>query len=127
MTPGIEKVGQIHVTVRDLPRAEAFYRDVLGLKHLFTVPPGMAFFDCGGLRLMLGAADKDRPQVYSSIVYFVVPDIQAAFDTLVRHGVKIREAPQLTARLPQHDLWLAFFEDSEGNVMSLMAEVPRGA
>ena len=117
-------LGQIHVGVADLPRATAFYRDVLGVPLLFEVP-GMAFFDCGGIRLMLGAAERaDQPR-HASILYFRVDDIQAATTALRARNVVLEGAPHLVARLERHDLWLAFFRDSEENVMALMSEVPR--
>jgi methylmalonyl-CoA/ethylmalonyl-CoA epimerase len=119
---GASRIGQIAVTVLDLPRAEAFYKNVLGLRHLFSVNGQMAFFDCGA-RLMLGLPEAGQPPRGNSILYFQVGDIRAAHATLVSHGVKIVQAPHLVARMPDHELWLAFFEDSEGNTMSLMAEM----
>jgi methylmalonyl-CoA/ethylmalonyl-CoA epimerase len=122
----INQIGQISITVQDLDRAVTFYRDKLGMKHLFTVP-GMAFFDCGGIRLMLAiptSAELDHP---SSILYFKVPDIQAAHDTLSSRGVPFIGKPHFVAPMATHDLWLAEFRDSEKNVMSLMGEVPKKA
>ena len=120
---GISKVGQIAIPARELPRAEAFYRDVLGLRHLFTANGMLAFFDCGGTRLMLDTnLAKDGPR-HSSILYFLVPDVGAAFERLQSQGVKILDPPHLIAKMPDHELWMGFFEDSEGNTLSLMAEV----
>ncbi|GAC1625144.1 MAG: hypothetical protein NVS9B10_11810 [Nevskia sp.] len=116
------RIGQIAVTVRDLPRAEAFYRDVLGVQHLFSAGPRLSFFDCGGVRLMLGLAEPGQPPTASSILYFVVDDIEAAFARLQAQSVTIVEAPHRVAKMPDHDLWLGFFEDGEGNTMSLMME-----
>ena len=122
---GISKVGQIAIPARELPRAEAFYKDVLGLRHLFTANGMLAFFDCGGTRLMLDTnLHKDgQPAQHSSILYFLVPDISFAFGRLEAQGVKIVDAPHLIAKMPDHELWMGFFEDSEGNTLSLMAEV----
>ena len=124
LASSLARIGQIHVGVADLERAIAFYRDVLGVPFLFQVP-GMAFFDCDGIRLMLGAAERaDQPR-HASILYFRVGDIQAATASLRGKQVRIEGEPHLVARLEQHDLWLAFFRDSEDNVMALMSEVAR--
>jgi len=121
---GITNIGQISIIVKDLERATAFYRDVLGLPLLFSVP-GMAFFDCGGVRLMLGVASSPEYDHLSSIFYFRVPDIQAGHARLVEHGVEILAPPRLIAPMPTHDLWMTAFRDSEGNIHQLMSEVPR--
>lgn len=125
-TPGITAIGQISIIVQDVERATAFYRDVLGLPLLFTVP-GMAFFDCAGVRLMLGRASSpelDRP---SSILYFRVPDINAGHQRLVEQNVPIVAPPRLIAPMATYDLWMSAFRDSEGNIHQLMSEVPRSA
>lgn len=121
---GITNIGQISIIAHDLPRATAFYRDVLGLPLLFTAG-NMAFFDCGGVRLMLGPASAPELDHPSSILYFRVPDIQAAHRLLVEMGVKIEAPPRLIAPMKTYDLWMVGFHDSEGNVMQLMSEVPR--
>jgi len=121
---GILNLGQISINVQDLQRATAFYRDVLGLPLLFTVP-NLAFFDCGGVRLMLSRAESPEFDHPSSILYFRVPDLNAAYQRLVERGAKIFAPPRLIAPMPTHDLWMAAFYDSEGNVHQLMSEVPR--
>jgi methylmalonyl-CoA/ethylmalonyl-CoA epimerase len=121
---GIQNIGQISIIVKDVDRATAFYRDVLGLNLLFTVP-GMAFFDCGGVRLMLGKASSPELDHPSSILYFRVPDIQAGHKRLVEQGVEIIAPPRLIAPMPTHDLWMTGFKDTEGNIHQLMSEVPR--
>ena len=121
---GITNIGQISIIVQDLPRATAFYRDVLGLPLLFTAG-NMAFFDCGGVRLMLGPASAPELDHPSSILYFRVPDIQAAHRRLVEMGVKIEAPPRLIAPMKTYDLWMVGFRDSEGNIMQFMSEVPR--
>jgi len=116
------KIGQISVNAHDLERATAFYKDKLGMKHLFSVPPKMAFFDCDGIRLMLGIperADLDHP---SSILYFKVDDIDATHETLAERGVHFETEPMLIAPMQTYDLWLAEFRDSENNVLALMCE-----
>jgi methylmalonyl-CoA/ethylmalonyl-CoA epimerase len=123
---GLSQIGQISVTVHDLERAATFYRNTLGVKHLFTVP-NMAFFECGGIRLMLSIPtrpDLDHP---SSILYFKVADIQVAYETLVSRGIHFETKPTLIAPMAAHDLWLAEFRDSERNVLCLMCEIPKKA
>jgi methylmalonyl-CoA/ethylmalonyl-CoA epimerase len=122
---GITHIGQIAVNAKDVERAAAFYQDKLGLKLLFKAPPGLAFFDCGGVRLMLSGAEKPEFDHPSSVLYFAVPDIQAAYGKLKEDGVHFEDEPHLIARMPAHDLWLTSFRDSEGNLMALMSEVPR--
>src|SRR5215469_18650358 len=121
---GISGIGQISIIVHDTPRATAFYRDVLGLPVLFTAG-NLAFFDCGGVRLMLGPASAPELDHPSSILYFRVPDIQAAHRRLVEMGVKIEAPPRLIAPMKSYDLWMVGFRDCEGNIMQLMSEVPR--
>lgn len=121
---GITGIGQISIIAHDLPRATAFYRDVLGLPLLFTAG-NMAFFDCGGVRLMLGPASAPELDHPSSILYFRVPDIEAAHRRLVEMGVEIESPPRLIAPMKTYDLWMVGFRDSEGNIMQLMSEVPR--
>lgn len=123
---GIANIGQISIIVKDVERATAFYRDVLGLPLLFTVP-GMAFFDCGGVRLMLGTPSSPEYDHPSSILYFRVPDIQAGYQQLVQHSVEIVAPPRLIAPMPSYDLWMTAFRDSEGNIHQLMSEVPRSS
>lgn len=116
-------IGQISMRARDLPRAVAFYRDRLGLALLFEAPPALAFFDCGGVRLMLGKPEKAEFDHPGSVIYFKVTDIQRTFADLSARGVTFLGAPHLIAKLPDHELWMAFFKDSEDNTLALMAEV----
>ncbi len=120
---GLSTLGQISMNAKDLDRAVAFYRDTLGVKHLFTVPAKMAFFDCGGVRLMLALPDKPEFDHPGSILYFKVDDIRKAHETLVARGVRFEEAPGLVARMPDHELWMASMRDTEGNLLALMSEV----
>jgi methylmalonyl-CoA/ethylmalonyl-CoA epimerase len=119
----IQKIGQIAINVHDTTRAVEFYRDVLGLKLLFTAGQ-LAFFDCGGIRLMLTPPSSKEFDHPSSILYFKVDDIQQAYAWLVSQNVKTEGEPNLVAKMPDHDLWLVGFRDSEGNVMEFMSEVP---
>lgn len=118
----LSQIGQIAVNVHDLERAVAFYRDTLGMRFLFQVP-NMAFFDCGGVRLMLGTAEKPEFDHPASILYYKVDDIQTAWQTLSSQGVRFEGEPHLIARMPDHELWMAFFRDSEENMLALMSEV----
>jgi methylmalonyl-CoA/ethylmalonyl-CoA epimerase len=120
----IAGIGQIALNARDLGRAVRFYRDTLGLHFLFEAPPRMAFFQIGDVRLLIGEPEQGaRPA--SSIIYYRVPDIHAAYQALVGRGVTFLQAPHLVAQLRTADLWLAFFRDSEDNTLALMSEVPR--
>lgn len=119
----LTRIGQISVNARDLDRAVAFYRDALGMTFLFQAPPKMAFFDCGGIRLMLGVPEEAEFDHPSSILYFKVDDIQGTYRVFKDRGVEFRGEPHLIARMPDHELWMAFFHDSEGNTLALMSEV----
>ena len=119
---GITRLGQVAINAHDVARATAFYRDVLGLRFLFAAGQ-LAFFDCGGVRLMLDKAEDPEFDHPSSILYFSVPDIQAAHQRLVDAGVAIVGEPHVIAKMADHDLWMSFFRDAEGNVMALMCEV----
>ncbi|MFN8636568.1 MAG: VOC family protein [Chloroflexota bacterium] len=121
--PGISRIGQIAVPIRDLDRAVAFYRDVLGLTLLFQAPPGLAFFLCGGVRLMLSRPESPEHDHPASILYYVVDDLPAAWAAVTARGAKGTSEPHLIAKLPDHDLWMGFVEDSEGNTLGLMSEV----
>jgi len=121
---GLSTIGQIAITVKELPRAVAFYRDVLGVPMLFEAP-GMAFFQAGDVRLMLGLPEGADGARFSSIVYFRVDDIQAAHRELRGRGVVFTHEPLLVHRGQEAELWLAFFPDPDGNTLALMSEVPR--
>ena len=122
----LARIGQIAINARDVDRATAFYRDVLGLRHLFRAGE-LSFFDCGGVRLMLDKAEKPEFDHPSSIVYFQVGDIESAFQRMKSAGVQFEDEPHVIARMPDHDLWMTFFRDSEGNLLSLMHEAGRAA
>jgi catechol 2,3-dioxygenase-like lactoylglutathione lyase family enzyme len=120
---GITRIGQIQVRTHDVERAADFYERVLGLKLLFKAPPGLAFFDCGGVRLMLNPPEKPEFDHPSSILYFAVPNIHAAHAGMKAKGVRFEDEPHLIAKMPDHDLWMTFFRDSEDNLLALMSEV----
>jgi len=125
---GVSRIGQIAITVEDLPRAIAFYRDVLGLRFLFEAPPAMAFFDCGGVRLMLSLPEETGShagQRFGAILYYAVDDIHQAAAALTARGVVFEQPPHIVARLPQADLWMAFLRDPDGQMLAIMREAPR--
>ena len=119
-------LGQVSMRAKDVARAVAFYRNVLGLPLLFQVPePEMAFFDMDGVRLMLARSEgpHDHP---GSILYFTVSDILATHGQLTERGVSFDTEPALIADMGDHELWMAFFKDSEDNQLALMCEVVQG-
>jgi methylmalonyl-CoA/ethylmalonyl-CoA epimerase len=121
----LRRIGQIAVIVQDVARATRFYRDVLGMRLLFEAPPGLAFFDCGGVRLMLSLPEGAETAAASSILYYEVADIHQAYDTLAARGVQFEDRPHVVAPLGDRDLWMSFLRDSERNLLALMSEVPR--
>jgi methylmalonyl-CoA/ethylmalonyl-CoA epimerase len=116
-------IGQLLIPVEDLDQAIPFYRDVLGLKFLFTAPPQMSFFQCGNVRLLVGVHEPGRPRDRGSQVYFSVGDIHSVHETLTERGVAFRAAPHVVHRTTASELWLAEFADSDGNPLALMSEV----
>jgi methylmalonyl-CoA/ethylmalonyl-CoA epimerase len=117
------QIGQIAVPVLDLERAVAFYRDILGLRFLFQPSPTLAFLDCGGVRLMLDVPGEAEFRHPASILYYKVSDIHTTWSDLRDRGVEFRDDPHLIARMPDHELWMTFFRDTEGNTLALMGEV----
>jgi methylmalonyl-CoA/ethylmalonyl-CoA epimerase len=120
---GLGPIGQIAVPVRDVERAIAFYRDVLGMRFLFQAPPGLGFFDCAGVRLMLDGPAGAKAGAHGTVLYYKVPDIREAFAALTGRGVAFEGQPHLIAKMPDHELWMAFFHDPDGNLLALMSEV----
>jgi methylmalonyl-CoA/ethylmalonyl-CoA epimerase len=116
------KVAQLLIPVEDFDKGIAFYRDVLGIPLLFTAPPQMAFFDCGGIRLLVGVVPPGKAQ-RGSAIYFQVPDIDAVFATLESQGVVFKAKPHVVHRTPKTELWLVEFSDPDGNQLALMSEV----
>ena len=120
----IKQIGQIAIAVSDLANAVSFYRDVLGLTLLFEAPPGLAFFDCGGVRLMVTTQQGDAKDHTTSVIYYKVDDIQFAAAELKSRGVEFEREPQLAAKMPDHELWIGFLRDPDQNLLGLMAELP---
>jgi methylmalonyl-CoA/ethylmalonyl-CoA epimerase len=117
----IESIGQIALTVRELAESKHFYQEILGMKFLFDAGT-MAFFQVGSVRLLLGLAEKPTTPE-GTILYFRVADIQVATEALKQKGVGFLQEPHLIAKMPDHDLWMAFLKDPSGNVLGLMSEV----
>jgi methylmalonyl-CoA/ethylmalonyl-CoA epimerase len=127
IAPGLSRIHQISMRVHDVDRAVRFYRDALGVPFLFAAPPRLAFFDCGGVRLMLSTPEPgfDHP---GSVLYFAVDDISQAHAALKARGVVFHTEPHKIATLADREVWLADFRDSEGNTLALMSEpkIPAG-
>ena len=122
-TTGLSTIGQISMNARDIPRAVKFYRDSLGMRLLFEAPPKMAFFDCHGVRLMLSLPETPEYDHAGSVLYFRVDDIEGTHAAFTERGVAFVDQPHLVARMPDHELWMTFFKDTEGNTLALMAEM----
>jgi len=122
----LSRLHQISMRVHDLARAVAFYRDVLGVPFLFEFPPKLAFFNCDGVRLMLSTPEPgfDHP---GSVLYFAVDDIQSTYNDLTSRGVTFGAKPHKIATLADREVWLADFQDTEGNNLALMSEPPLAA
>jgi methylmalonyl-CoA/ethylmalonyl-CoA epimerase len=117
------KVAQVLIPVDDFDKGIAFYRDVLGIPFLFAAPPQMAFFNCGGVRLLVGVLPPGQKPQRGSAVYFKVSDIRAVFDELKGKGVHFAQPPHVVNRTAEMELWLAEFTDPDGNQLALMSEV----
>lgn len=120
----LARIEQIAMPVRDLARATVFYRDQLGMKLLFEVPPQLAFFDCDGVRLALSISSDAMYDPPGSIVYYRVSGIEAAHAELEGRGVEFLRGPHKVAELGDVEIWMAFFEDTEGNTLALTSEKP---
>ena len=121
---GIHSVGQIAIAVADTPTAVNFYRDVLGLELLFEAPPGLAFFNCGGVRLMITTQQGDECDHHTSVIYYKVDDLAVAVESLKQRGVEFEREPQMAAKMPDHELWIGFLRDPDANLVGIMAEQP---
>jgi methylmalonyl-CoA/ethylmalonyl-CoA epimerase len=124
---GIAALAQVALTVSDVERSLAFYRDTVGLRFLFSAGPTLAFLDIGGVRLMLSGPEGEFKPGLSSVLYFKVGDILAAHEAMSARGVSFVTPPHFIAAMPDHDLWLCDFRDPDGHTMALMAERPKGA
>jgi methylmalonyl-CoA/ethylmalonyl-CoA epimerase len=121
------KIAQVLIPIEDFEQGVAFYRDVLGLPFLFTAPPQMAFFNCGGVRLLVGVMSAGQQAQRGSAIYFQVPDIHAVYSSLKSKGVNFKAEPHVVHRTPQMELWLAELTDPDGNQLALLGEVGAAA
>ena len=117
----LNEIMQIALTVNDVAQAKQFYGDLLGMPFLFDAG-NMAFFQCGGVRVLIGGGEA---KANGTLVYFRVQDLQATHASLRERGVEFTEEPHMVARMPDHDLWLAFIRDPSGNLLGLMEEKRR--
>jgi methylmalonyl-CoA/ethylmalonyl-CoA epimerase len=118
-----DKIGQIAITVSDLSRAKSFYQNTLGMSFLFDAGT-MSFFQCGDIRFMIGAAEQPAPRG-GTILYFKVQNIHQTYALLKEQDVEFPQPPHLVARMPDHELWIAFLKDPDENVLAMMSEIPR--
>jgi predicted enzyme related to lactoylglutathione lyase len=118
----LSEIRQIGVTVSDVGVALPFYRDILGLTFLFSPAPTLAFLAAGSVRIMLSTPQGAGTVGHNSILYFKVVDIAATYHAIVARGASSERAPQLTAKMPDHELWAAFVRDPDGNLIGLMEE-----
>jgi methylmalonyl-CoA/ethylmalonyl-CoA epimerase len=121
--PGITNIGQIAIAVSDIQQSTTFYRDGLGLALLFEVPPSMAFFDCGGIRLMLTTSQGNEKDHRTSVIYYKVAELDKATEVLEANGINFEREPQLVAKMEDHELWIGFLRDPDENLVGIMAEV----
>ena len=119
---GLTEIRQIAITVSDVGTALPFYRDVLGLTFLFSPAPSLAFLEAGSVRIMLSTPQGAGTVGHNSILYFKVTDIAATHAAIVERGAKNERAPQLTVKMPDHELWAGFVRDPDGNLIGLMEE-----
>jgi catechol 2,3-dioxygenase-like lactoylglutathione lyase family enzyme len=127
MNPALSRIGQIAVTVSDVAKALQFYRDILGLKFLFSPGSNLAFLQAGDVRIMLSTPQGSGAIGANSILYFHVADIESAHQALVSLGALNERPPQLAAKMPDHELWLGFLRDPDGNLVGLMEEKSNAA
>jgi len=118
----LSEIRQLAITVSDVSSALPFYRDVLGLPFLFSPGPNLAFLAAGSVRIMLTTPQGAGTVGKNSIIYFKATDIAATYAAIVQRGAKEYRAPQLTAKMPDHELWTAFVSDPDGNLIGLMEE-----
>ena len=118
----MNEIGQIAITVSDVAKALLFYRDVLGLEFLFSPSPNLAFLSAGPVRIMLSTPQGAGQVGANSVLYFKVADIETAHAALVERGAAGERAPQRAAVMPDHELWIGFVRDPDGNLVGLMEE-----
>lgn len=120
----IHGIGQIAIAVSDIKQAVKFYKDKLGLSLLFEVPSGMAFFECGGIRLMITEQNGDVKDHNTSVIYYRVTDIKSVAISMIERGIAFTREPQMAVKMSDHELWIGFLRDPDGNLIGIMEEVP---
>jgi len=121
--PGVSEIGQIAIVVKDVAQATTFYRDVLGLKFLFSAGPNLAFLQAATVRLMLTTPQGHGEIGKNSVIYFKVDDLAQTHAAILARGAKNERDPGMIAKMPDHELWMAFVRDADGNLVGLMSEV----
>jgi methylmalonyl-CoA/ethylmalonyl-CoA epimerase len=122
----LSRIRQVALPVRDIAAATKFYRDTLGLRHLFDAPPGLSFFDCGGVQLMLAGPEgqgKDGKEQHG-VLFYDVSDIKNAHAQIKSSGARSLEEPRVITRMNGREIWISSFSDGQGNVVGLMSDVP---
>jgi predicted enzyme related to lactoylglutathione lyase len=118
----IQQIKQIYIPVKELDRAVQFYRETLEVPFLFQAGK-LAFFDCGGVRLMLSPPENDVFAKSSPILYLSVASIDDAYVQLKNVAVTFIDEPHCVAKMDTTETWMSFFKDSEDNVLALLSEV----
>ena len=120
----IQSIGQIAIAISDIKKAVDFYQNKLGLTLLFEVPSGMAFFNCGGIRLMLTEQNGDLKDHKTSVIYYHVSDIRQTAKSMIDRGVDFTKEPPMAVKMADHELWIGFLRDPDENLIGIMEEVP---
>jgi catechol 2,3-dioxygenase-like lactoylglutathione lyase family enzyme len=120
--PMLDEIGQIAITVSDVDRSIKFYRDVLGLRFMFSAGPGLAFLSAGTIRIMLTAPEGEGSDPGNSVLYFKTDQLEDAYQVVLSRGAAAEDGPHKIADMPDHELWMAFVRDPDGNLVGLMEE-----
>jgi catechol 2,3-dioxygenase-like lactoylglutathione lyase family enzyme len=120
----ISSIGQIAIAVSDIQTSLDFYQNILGLELLFEAPPNLAFLQCGGVRIMLTTLQGEQRDHRTSVIYYKVNDLELAVSEIKSKGAAFIREPQLTAKMPDHELWQGFIRDPDNNLIGIMAELP---
>ena len=121
----LSSIKQIAIPVNDVDQAKSFYKDVLGMTHLFDAPPALSFFDCGGVRLMLAgpaAQGKDGDRQHA-VLFYDVTDIKKSYAAIKGAGAPSFSEPHIIARMNGREVWIAEMGDGQGNAVGLISEV----
>jgi methylmalonyl-CoA/ethylmalonyl-CoA epimerase len=123
------RIKQIAVPVREIQEATRFYRDVLGMRHLFDAPPALSFFDCGGVQLMLSGpeAQGEHGSEQHPVLFYDVTDIKSAHAKIKAAGADSIQEPHVVARMNGREIWIAFVSDGQGNMVGMMSDVAAAA